>query len=304
MISKGEYVARIQKVQDYIEKGYWEKMSVEQLAEVAGFSRYHFNRIFRSILGESPAQYVNRIRLEHSLFWLAYRKDRTLTEIALELGFADSAVFSRAFKQAYGMSPLTYRKKHSTNCKEAIFISNYNRVEKTKKWDKKPFPTVGTIRIETLSERKAIYIRHIGDYSSLARAFDKMIQKLYKEAEKQHLIRENYNELLAIYHDNPEFGTEEQFRTSLCMTVPPESNVSEDRELGVMELEGGMYVVGHFEIKQEQFEDAWDYMYQQWLLTSGYMPRDACPYEVYLNNPEEDNQIIKVDIYVPIVPIS
>lgn len=45
-------------------------------------------------------------------------------------------------------------------------------------------------------------------------------------------------------------------------------------------------------------------MYQQWLMTSGYVPRNACPFEVYLNNPQQEkDHIIKVDIYLPIEPI-
>lgn len=71
-----------------------------------------------------------------------------------------------------------------------------------------------------------------------------------------------------------------------------------------MKIEGGLYAIGHFKIQQEQFQDAWDYMYQQWLITSDYVPRDVCPFEVYLNNPmEEANHRIEVDIYMPIEPI-
>ena len=68
---KDEYIARICKVQDYIETYYFQNSSVEKLAEVAGFSKYHFNRIFKGILHESLSQYVNRIRIEHSFFLLA-----------------------------------------------------------------------------------------------------------------------------------------------------------------------------------------------------------------------------------------
>lgn len=50
---KDEYITRIQKVQDYIEKNYWKNMSTEELAAIAGFSKYHFNRIFKSVLQES-----------------------------------------------------------------------------------------------------------------------------------------------------------------------------------------------------------------------------------------------------------
>ncbi len=300
-----EYIARIQKVQDYIDENYWQNMSTEELASIAGFSKYHFNRIFKSVLQESLLQYINRIRLEHSLFMLAHRHDYNMTDIAYELGFGDSAVFSRAFKNYYGISPLAYRKKYSTNCKENIFISEYNKHEKKKKWVKNPFSTTGEMRIENLASKDVVYVRHVGTYKSLARAYAKLLHDLFKYAQKQNLLREGRNQLLAMYHDNPEFGKEEHFRTSLCLTIPDGCNAYEDGKLGVMKLEGGLYAIGHYEILKEQFEDAWDHMYQKWLMTSGYVPRNACPFEVYLNNPEEEkSHLIKVDIYVPIEPMK
>ena len=258
--SKDEYIARIQKVQDYIEVNYWTSMSTEELAAVAGFSKYHFNRIFKSVLGESLLQYVNRIRLEQSLFILAHRQDYNMTDIAYELGFGDSAVFSRAFKNYYGISPLAYRKKYSTNCQETIFISEYNKSEKKKKWVKDPFPANGQMRIETLVSRDVIYVRHVGTYKSLAREYGKLMRDLFQGAQRQKLLREGENQVLAMYHDNPEFGMEEQFRTSLCITVPEDCNAYEDGKLGVMKLEGGLYAVGHYEITKEQFETTLIYL--------------------------------------------
>ena len=61
--------------------------------------------IFKSVLHESLSHYVNRIRMEYALFMLAHREDRNITDIAYDLGFTDSAIFSRAFKNYYGISP-------------------------------------------------------------------------------------------------------------------------------------------------------------------------------------------------------
>ena len=108
---KCQYVSRIHKVQDYIEHNYWRNMSTKELSDVAGFSKYHFNRIFKSVLQESLSHYVNRIRMEYALFMLAHREDRNITDIAYDLGFTDSSIFSRAFKNHYGISPFEYRKK-------------------------------------------------------------------------------------------------------------------------------------------------------------------------------------------------
>lgn len=65
---KEEYIHRIHNVQDYIEHNMEKNITIEELAEVAGFSKYHFSRIFSSVLQESLAHYVNRIRMEKALF--------------------------------------------------------------------------------------------------------------------------------------------------------------------------------------------------------------------------------------------
>ena len=120
------YSNGIHKVQDYIDDNYGKNISVEEMAEVAGFSRFHFSRIFKAILQESPMEYVNRVRLEQALFLLSHREDMNMTDIALELGYSDSAVFTRAFKKHFQISPSAYRKRNSTKCKESYFLSSYN----------------------------------------------------------------------------------------------------------------------------------------------------------------------------------
>ena len=125
---KEEYIRRIHKVQDYLENHIGVTVTIDELSNIAGFSKYHFSRIFQSLLHETLAHYVNRIRMERALFLLAHRRDLNMTDIAYELGYADSAVFSRAFKNYYKTSPREYRKEYSKNCKE----SNYNVNKSTK----------------------------------------------------------------------------------------------------------------------------------------------------------------------------
>lgn len=301
---RNEYLHRIHQVQDYIEKHCSHTLSIDELASVAGFSTYHFSRIFKSILHEPLAHYVKRIRMESALFYLAHRPDLNMTDIAYETGFTDSAIFSRAFRNYYGVSPSEYRKDYSKNCKETIFISEYNKAISEKKWCDNPFLAQTSITIETIEEKQMVYVRHTGNYDSLAKAYPYLIEKLFIGAQKQQLLVDEQNWILALYHDNPEFGEEDQFRTSLCLTVPDFLQPKADDLLGVMPLKGGLYAVGHFYIAQEQFSDAWDYMYSQWLMTSGYVPQNSYPFEVYRNHPKEDpNHMIAVDIYVPIEPI-
>jgi AraC family transcriptional regulator len=299
-----EYIRRIHKVQDYIELHLGQSLSLEALSYAAGFSKYHFSRIFQGILHEPLAHYVNRIRMERALFLLAHRSDKNMTDIAYELGFSDSAVFTRAFKNFYGISPREYRKEYSKNCKEPFLLSEYNKDTAKKEWEGNPFPVTGQITIENLEEKQVAYVRHTGTYETLAKEYVSLIDTLFTQADRQHLLVEGQNWVLAMYHDNPEFGEASQFRTSLCLTVPDDIKIYEDGILGRMKLEGGLYAVGHFHIRQEQYGDAWNFMYQEWIAGSGYVPRDYSPFEVYRNIPSADGSPIhEVEIYVPIEPI-
>lgn len=167
--NREEYLRRIHKVQDYIEQHIGQAMSIEDLANAAGFSKYHFSRIFQSMLHESPAQYVNRIRMKYAMFLLAHREDKNMTDIAFELGFTDSAVFSRAFKNFFGMSPREYRQEYSKNCKDSFLLSEYNKNTAKKEWADDLFPAKGSITIETLKEKQMAYVRHTGTYETLAK---------------------------------------------------------------------------------------------------------------------------------------
>jgi AraC family transcriptional regulator len=242
--------------------------------------------------------------MEKALFLLAHRTDKNMTDIAYELGYTDSAVFSRAFKNYYGTSPREYRKEYSKNCKDSFLLSEYNKGTAKKEWAGNPFPVTGKITIENLEEKQVAYVRHTGTYDTLAVEYANLMQTLITHAKKQHFLVDDQNWVLAMYHDNPEFGEEDKFRTSLCLTVPEGHEVQEDGILGTMKLEGGLYAVGQFQIRQEQYSDAWNYMYQAWLTGSGYVPRNSYPFEVYRNDPYADeNHIHEVDIYVPIEPI-
>lgn len=297
-----EYLRRIHKVQDYIENHIEQSLSIEELAGAAGFSKYHFSRIFQGMLQEPLAHYVNRIRMEKAQFLLAHRADKNMTDIAYELGFSASAVFSRTFKNYYGISPREYRKEYSKNCKDSFLLSEYNKSTAKKEWVGDPFPVTGQITMENLKEKQVAYVRHTGTYETLAKEYRSLMQTLLAHARKQHFLMEDQNWVLAMYHDNPEFGEESQFRTSLCLTVPDDIRIQEDGILGRMKLEGGLYAVGHFLIQQEQYGDAWNFMYQEWITGSGYVPRDYNPFEVYRNDPHADESH-EVDIYVPIEPI-
>lgn len=106
-----------------------------------------------------------------------------------------------------------------------------------------------------------------------------------------------------IYHDNPEITDEGKLRVSVCVVVPPETEVS--GEIGKMAVAGGPYAVGRFELSSDEFAGAWNTLYGVWLPESGYEPDDRPAFEIYRNDPRQHPQGKSiVDICVPVKPTS
>lgn len=304
--SKNEYVNRINKVQNYIERNITKTFTLEELSEVAGFSKYHFHRIFKAITHESLLQYVNRIKLEVSTGLLSHRQDMSITDIAYYLGFSDSAVYSRSFKQYYGVSPSNYRDDYRKNCKDQYNISRYNKDVSDKLNQSVSKQEIeGKVEIIMMDSIKVAYLRFTGAYIELSKQLPKLMEQLFINAYNQNLLIEGETKVLCIYHDNPEFTNPDDLKTSICITLPDGAVVDENSELSVMEIPAGEYMVGHFYIRQDQFSAMWDYIYEEWLTNSGYVPSDNAPFEVYMNDYRNDKHGMHlVDIYLPVQPFA
>ena len=85
-----------------------EAIDLEHAAAQAGISPFHFLRLFSSVLGVTPHQYLVRSRLRHGARLLA-DNDRSITDIAYDVGFGDLSNFVRTFHRAAGVSPRKFR---------------------------------------------------------------------------------------------------------------------------------------------------------------------------------------------------
>ena len=94
-----------------MDRGYAEPLDVPVVASVAHISLAHFSRGIRSAFGETPHRYLQRRRIERSMFLLR-ETDRTVTDICLGVGFTSLGTFSRTFRALVGQTPTAYRRGH------------------------------------------------------------------------------------------------------------------------------------------------------------------------------------------------
>ncbi|HEY4298883.1 MAG TPA: AraC family transcriptional regulator, partial [Paraburkholderia sp.] len=93
---------RIRRVTDYIRADLAADLTIDELAGQAGLSSFHFARVFRRETGETPHQFVTRLRLEEAARLLR-ATDQTVLQIALAVGFESASHFSVRFKRDYGV---------------------------------------------------------------------------------------------------------------------------------------------------------------------------------------------------------
>jgi signal transduction histidine kinase/AraC-like DNA-binding protein len=104
----GEAQRLVRQAMAYIHKHYAEPISRADLAQHVALSEDYLTDCFRKELGVTPITYVNRYRINQAKLLLT-ETYKTITEIALDVGFSDSSYFSRVFRRETGMSPTDYR---------------------------------------------------------------------------------------------------------------------------------------------------------------------------------------------------
>jgi AraC family transcriptional regulator len=281
-VSQELYRARINETIDYINSHLSSPLNLEQLSQVAGFSPFHFHRVFSAVLGETPNSFINRLRVEHAANLLIKSPHLSVTEIALECGFSSSATFARAFKAFFGVAASQYRVSQPPS-----IVSP-------------PLPEAPlsplSVKVQMVPEQPVIYVANLEGYSlpKICAAWD----RLYHWANARNLITPD-TKMIGIGFDDPLITSSERCRYYACLTVSHKINTGP--RVGYLELAGGAYAVGRFSCPAEQIWKTYQAMYGDWLSGSGCQLADRPTYELYLQTPEtsEDGNFL-MEIYLPV----
>jgi AraC-like DNA-binding protein len=119
---------RLLRARDAMDRAYAEPLDIRATAAIACVSEAHFIRTFRAVFGETPHRYLQRRRVERSMFLLR-ETDRSVTDICLDVGFASLGTFSRTFREIVGETPSDYRAGHGP-----IVAPNCFQLAATRPW--------------------------------------------------------------------------------------------------------------------------------------------------------------------------
>jgi len=290
--SRSEYVARMHRVLEHIDRQLDEQLELDKLARVANFSSFHFHRLFTAWFGETLGDYVRRRRLEMAALRLVTQPRLPVLQVALSVGFGSTEAFARAFKIRFGSTPTAWRKSQFSN-----------RDQLKSKLDQAPAsPSAnhGSMKVSIVDRQptRVAYFRHVGPYGKPLSDF--WMNKVAPWMETNGLLgRPRYG----ISHDDPGITAPENLRYDAAVEVPENFAGAGEHQLTV--IPGGKYAIGKFRGNAKEVGDAWAWLLRDWLPGSG-MQLDSRPFfEHYpvdaAYDPKTDE--FEGEICIPVTPL-
>jgi len=298
-----DYIAILQEILKYIDDNIKEKMNVEKLAAKAGFSPYHFCRVFQWEIGYSIMEYVRNRRLFYAASELT--SEKRINDIALDYGFETHSGFSKAFRRYFGCSPEKYSEHASFD------VPKLPVLKKTKE-----FVNGGIIMEPKIQKRETFKIvgfnkniKYKNNEHSIA--IPKFWYDYIHDGRKERLHKETFikthTEYGACYSIKPECG---EFLYVIGVEVKEEKDIT--KEYYTTTIPESLYAI--FTTPpvndSDSFDDfsfpnaiqgTWKYIFSEWFPCSGY-EFDSRGVDFELYDERCNSEIGKVmDIYIPII---
>ncbi|HKA00704.1 MAG TPA: AraC family transcriptional regulator [Candidatus Solibacter sp.] len=308
MRRNSHYQDRVNRVLDYISEHLDGDLSLARLSKVACFSPFHFHRIFLGTTGETLNGHVRRVRLERAVLLMRTSPEERITDIALRVGFAGTAEFSRAFRSEFDMTASSWDRRSplekSKICKAPGDLS-FHTEEELKRW--KAANQI-RVRVVKLNAVRYVYTRIFAPYgeSRLVDRYNAMRSWLAKRGTDVCDVV-----FIGMSLDDPSITPAEHCRYDLGIAFPKErggivGDIMRSRGGG---SRGGANLPTRSECEAEGItmrdlgpqqvasircigdvsheERAWHYLYRVWLAASGYVPADLPAMEMFVKLPEE-----------------
>ncbi len=285
--TRQDYEERMLRVLIHLQRNLDRSVSLEELAEIAHFSPFHFHRIFQGMVGESVKAHLRRLRLEKAASRLAQTDDPIL-RIALDSGFESHAAFTRAFKIQMGQSPSAWRK-----APRGTMALNRDPDPRRLLIETKG-ETEMDVKIVKENEVRVAFVRHTGPYDQCGAAWGKLCSHLGAAG-----LLGGGPRFIGLSYDDPEITPSDKIRYDACVEV--DDSFQPKGEIGVQVLPGGEFArTTHFG-PYENMKHTYATLLGQWLPEAGRKYKLEPTREVYLNDPESTApEDLVTDIFLPL----
>jgi AraC family transcriptional regulator len=281
-----DLIMSIHQAMNYIYKNLDKTLTVEEIAGKCCFSQYHFNRVFKLIVGENIYSFIKRMKLEYAAFQMK-TSNRSITDIAAEVGYSSSN-FASAFKQYFGVSASAFKKMNVAPCKDS-FSGVVEHIRNLKKNEKIFAEIDAKMKIKEIAGMKLMYKRVICNY---LRDLESAWENFCQEMEQRGLLKDTPR-FVGISYDDPLIIHEDRCVYDICMEVDEVSGMN------VHQIEAGRYACFAFYDTLDKLILAFNEIFSLWLPFCRHELDNRPSLEIYHSGLDE-NKKISVEICIPI----
>lgn len=287
------YGKPVDRVVNFIYANLKEDLSLDRLASVANYSPFHFQRLFKEVMGVSPKQFVILARLKSATGMMMADKPKPISAIAYDCGFSSPSVFSRTFRNHFGVS--AERLKTMPGQERLKFITCQTFVKELMHHpihtDATSFSMIPTdVTVKNEKPLRGFFTNTSLQKRQLISGFRKSLQ--VAETSQQGLSKFHYAGIIYPHHD--------LYRSFIMIESPGNSKNQEN----YMELRSGRYAAFGVKGPIEETFKAINNFYNNWLPGSGYRIADIFVIELLADNPmHKPYDQIEREVRVPIEPI-
>ena len=279
--NRNRHEKRISRVIEYIYHHLDEDLTLNVLSEVACFSPFHFHRVFSECTGINIIRLVQMLWLRRASQYLVFSDNRSITDIALEAGFANAESFSRTFKKMHGQSPSEFRR--NPDWQRWQVTNSFNETQEYTNMKIIDFPDTLIAALEYQGSEHQIY--------TATQQFIKWKQSVG--------IGPDEGLTFGIHYSDPVNILSEEYQLDIAVSV--EKPVAAN-EFGVVNkiIPGGRCAVARYLGSRHHIKAA-PWLNREWLPMSGEELRDFPMYFHYVNvGPDVREQDMITDVYFPI----
>ena len=269
-------------------------LDLQSLASKYGYSPFHFQRMFSHAMGETPKQYVDRLRLEKAAYKLQIT-DEPIFDVCLSVGFKNHETFTRAFRRYFGTSP--------RDCRKNAKVLQVQRLEANRSF-RGDGCHLSEVKFESLRPTHLLSILHVGAYSEIPAAFtkDDRIWNTLVTWAKRHNVP--YRPIpFSFYHDDPTVTPATAQRTDAC--IPIDTLAKGTRTIRCLEFVGGEYAVaehsGPYSTLIQGFRHVADGIRSSAKYTFRTDPALAIARGVHI---DKDSALNRTDLYLPVQKVA
>lgn len=284
---------RIRRVMIHINQNLGEKFGLDLLSEVACFSPFHFLRVFESLIGETPQQYIIRKKMERAGFFLLEKKT-CVTDVALGVGYGTSSSFCKVFKSHFGMSPRQFRdtipsdQYHKTNHPFRSAVGNRNRSLSM------PLPVIRKLPVIKIICIKNQGVVNGNFLASNLKSFDIFREQVIHN-DLIHLVQNS----VSIYPNRPTGTLDSQATDFIGAIIKHETRLSDPFRYFV--FPPGKYAIFTHYGSYDFISLTWNQAYMNWFPKSGETLRDLPPLEIHMDESNPDDTLgLKAYLLIPI----